>query len=101
MARAFQNLYVSTLNSQASLLSFGMILTILSLPRTANVAWNMGEWDQMTEYVSKLDDGDETKLMVLGNINAIGDCANNETFFRVVLLVRKGKVILESGFLHF
>lgn len=54
----------------------------------------MGEWDQMTEYVSRLDDGDETKLRVLGNTAATGDGSSNGTFFRAVLLVRRGKVIL-------
>ena len=52
----------------------------------------MGEWDQMAEYVSRLDDGDETKLRVLGNTAATGDGSSNGTFFRAVLLVRKGKV---------
>ncbi|KAI5431098.1 hypothetical protein KIW84_035312 [Lathyrus oleraceus] len=31
-------------------------------PMAANAAWNMGEWDQMAEQVSRLDDGDETKI---------------------------------------
>lgn len=52
----------------------------------------MGEWDQMSEYVSRLDDGDETKLRVLGNTAATGDGSSNGTFFRAVLLVRRGKV---------
>ncbi|XAR52952.1 Non-specific serine/threonine protein kinase [Bertholletia excelsa] len=60
-------------------------------PLAANAAWNMGEWDQMAEYVSRLDDGDETKLRVLGNTAATGDGSSNGTFFRAVLLVRKGK----------
>ncbi|KAF5809366.1 putative non-specific serine/threonine protein kinase [Helianthus annuus] len=60
-------------------------------PMAANAAWNMGEWDQMAEYVSKLDDGDETKLRVLGNTAATGDGGSNGTFFRAVLLVRRGK----------
>ncbi|KAK3002104.1 hypothetical protein RJ639_022559 [Escallonia herrerae] len=51
----------------------------------------MGEWDQMAEYVSRLDDGDETKLRVLGNTAATGDGGSNGTFFRAVLLVRRGK----------
>ncbi|KAK8706592.1 hypothetical protein V6N13_050150 [Hibiscus sabdariffa] len=57
----------------------------------ANAAWNMGEWDQMAEYVSQLDDGDETKLRALGNTAATGDGSSNGTFFRAVLLVRRGK----------
>ncbi|XP_068316986.1 serine/threonine-protein kinase TOR-like [Pyrus communis] len=57
----------------------------------ANAAWNMGEWDQMAEYVSRLDDGDETKLRGLGNTAASGDGSGNGTFFRAVLLVRRGK----------
>ncbi|EXB61547.1 Serine/threonine-protein kinase TOR [Morus notabilis] len=60
-------------------------------PMAANAAWNMGEWDQMAEYVSRLDDGDETKLRGLGNTAASGDGSSNGTFFRVVLLVRRGK----------
>ncbi|KAI3669407.1 hypothetical protein L6452_40642 [Arctium lappa] len=60
-------------------------------PMAANAAWNMGEWDQMAEYVSKLDDGDETKLRLLGNTAATGDGGSNGTFFRAVLLVRRGK----------
>lgn len=51
----------------------------------------MGEWDEMAEYVSKLDDGDETKLKVMGNTAATGD----GTFFRAVLLVRRGKVLFD------
>nr|XP_027112687.1 serine/threonine-protein kinase TOR [Coffea arabica] len=60
-------------------------------PMAANAAWNMGEWDQMAEYVSRLDDGDETKLRTLGNTAATGDGSSNGTFFRAVLLVRRGK----------
>ncbi|XP_065870624.1 serine/threonine-protein kinase TOR isoform X2 [Euphorbia lathyris] len=60
-------------------------------PMAASAAWNMGEWDQMAEYVSRLDDGDETKLRVLGNTAASGDGSSNGTFFRAVLLVRRGK----------
>ncbi|XP_051146490.1 serine/threonine-protein kinase TOR isoform X2 [Andrographis paniculata] len=58
-------------------------------PMAAHAAWNMGEWDQMAEYVSRLDDGDETKLRVLGNTAATGDGSSNGTFFRAVLLVRR------------
>ena len=46
----------------------------------------------MAEYVSRLDDGDETKLRGLGNTAATGDGSSKDTFFRVVLLVRRGKV---------
>ncbi|XP_061354471.1 serine/threonine-protein kinase TOR isoform X2 [Gastrolobium bilobum] len=60
-------------------------------PMAANAAWNMGEWDQMAEYVSRLDDGDETKLRSLGNAASSGDGSSNGTFFRAVLLVRRGK----------
>ncbi|KAI3919103.1 hypothetical protein MKW98_016656 [Papaver atlanticum] len=60
-------------------------------PMAASAAWNMGEWDQMSEYVSRLDDGDETKLRILGNTAATGDGSSNGTFFRAVLLVRRGK----------
>ncbi|KAI9166124.1 hypothetical protein LWI28_026644 [Acer negundo] len=60
-------------------------------PMAASAAWKMGEWDQMSEYVSRLDDGDETKLRGLGNTAASGDVSSNGTFFRAVLLVRRGK----------
>ncbi|KAG9155854.1 hypothetical protein Leryth_004105 [Lithospermum erythrorhizon] len=60
-------------------------------PLAANAAWNMGEWDQMAEYVSRLDDGDDSKLRVLGNSPPASDGSSNGTFFRAVLLVRKGK----------
>ncbi|EEF44131.1 fkbp-rapamycin associated protein, putative [Ricinus communis] len=60
-------------------------------PMAANAAWNMGEWDQMAEYVYRLDDGDETKLRGLGNTAATGDGSSSGTFFRAVLLVRRGK----------
>ncbi|KAD4584827.1 hypothetical protein E3N88_22428 [Mikania micrantha] len=60
-------------------------------PMAANAAWNMGEWDQMAEYVSKLDDGEETKLRVLGNTAATGDGGSNGMFFRAVLLVHSKK----------
>ncbi|KAJ4958930.1 hypothetical protein NE237_026041 [Protea cynaroides] len=60
-------------------------------PMAASAAWNMGEWDQMSEYVCRLDDGDETKLRILGNTAATGDGSSNGTFFRAVLLVRRGK----------
>lgn len=61
----------------------------------------MGEWDQMADYVSRLDDGDETKLRVLGNTAATGDGSSNGTFFRAVLLVRRGKVTLNFVFFFF
>lgn len=54
----------------------------------------MGEWDQMAEYVSRLDDGDENKLRILGNASSGGDGSSNGSFFRAVLLVRRGKVII-------
>ncbi|KAK9943792.1 hypothetical protein M0R45_009388 [Rubus argutus] len=60
-------------------------------PMAASAAWNMGEWDQMAEYVSLLDDGDETKHRGMGNTAASGDGSSNGTFFRAVLLVRRGK----------
>jgi FKBP12-rapamycin complex-associated protein len=52
----------------------------------------MGEWDQMSEYVSRLDDGDENKLRLLGNTTASGDGSSNGAFFRAVLSVRCKKV---------
>ncbi|KAG2704801.1 hypothetical protein I3760_05G022000 [Carya illinoinensis] len=60
-------------------------------PMAASAAWNMGEWDQMAEYVSRLDDGDDTKLRGLGNTAGGGDGSSNGTFFRAVLLVHRGK----------
>jgi FKBP12-rapamycin complex-associated protein len=51
----------------------------------------MGEWDQMAEYVSRLDDGDETKLRGLASPVSSGDGSSNGTFFRAVLLVRRAK----------
>lgn len=53
----------------------------------------MGEWEQMAEYVSRLDDGDDTKLRSLGNNAASSDGSSNGTFFRAVLLVRMRRVI--------
>lgn len=53
----------------------------------------MGEWDQMAEYVSKLDDGDENKQRI-SNTAASGDGSSNGSFFRAVLLVRRGKVFI-------
>ncbi|KAK4762122.1 hypothetical protein SAY87_030006 [Trapa incisa] len=60
-------------------------------PMAANAAWNMGEWEQMEEYVNRLDDGDDTKLRGLGNNAASSDGSSNGTFFRAVLLVRRRK----------
>ncbi|GMH13365.1 hypothetical protein Nepgr_015206 [Nepenthes gracilis] len=39
----------------------------------------------MAEYVSCLDDGDETQIRVLGDISASADGSSNGTFFRAVL----------------
>lgn len=47
----------------------------------------------MSLYVSRLDDGDETKLRGLGNTAASGDGSSSGTFYRAVLLVRNGKVL--------
>ncbi|KAJ4809422.1 Serine/threonine-protein kinase [Rhynchospora pubera] len=61
-------------------------------PMAANAAWSMGEWDQMSEYVSRLDNGgDESRLRVLGNSASSGDGNSNGAFFRAVLLVRREK----------
>uniref|UniRef100_A0A452YXH8 Serine/threonine-protein kinase TOR n=3 Tax=Aegilops tauschii subsp. strangulata TaxID=200361 RepID=A0A452YXH8_AEGTS len=72
-------------------------------PMAANAAWHMGEWDQMSEYVSRLDDGDENKLRSLGNTTASGDGSSNGAFFRAVLSVRCKKVehvpILNSDYI--
>jgi len=53
----------------------------------------MGEWDHMAEYVSRLDDGDENKLRMLGNTTTSGDGSSNGAFFRAVLSVRSNKVL--------
>ncbi|KAM7263834.1 hypothetical protein ACFE04_001517 [Oxalis oulophora] len=60
-------------------------------PMASHAAWNMGEWDEMSEYVSRLDDGDDSKLRSLGNTTASGDGSSNGTFFRAVLLVHREK----------
>ncbi|XP_010557538.1 PREDICTED: serine/threonine-protein kinase TOR isoform X2 [Tarenaya hassleriana] len=60
-------------------------------PMAASAAWNMGEWDHMAEYVSRLDDGDESKFRALGSSTSNGDGGSSGTFFRAVLLVRRGK----------
>ncbi|KAL6013161.1 hypothetical protein ACLOJK_003653 [Asimina triloba] len=57
-------------------------------PMAANAAWNMGEWEQMSEYVSRLDDGDENKFRILGNTAASGDGSSNGAFFKAVLCIR-------------
>ncbi|KAH0784688.1 hypothetical protein KY290_004286 [Solanum tuberosum] len=62
-------------------------------PMAANAAWNMGEWDQMAAYVSRLDDGDETKLRVLGYTASSSDGSTNGTLLRAVLLVRQGSTM--------
>lgn len=55
----------------------------------------MGEWDQMAEYVSRLDDGDDTKLRGTGNNNTSNsDGSSNGTFYRAVLFIRRGKVFI-------
>lgn len=52
----------------------------------------------MAEYVSRLDDGDETKLRGLASPASSGDGSSNGTFFRAVLLVRRAKVHLNLYF---
>ncbi|KAJ3676103.1 hypothetical protein LUZ60_003515 [Juncus effusus] len=70
-------------------------------PMAANAAWNMGEWDQMSEYVSRLDDGgDDSRLRVLGNTAASGDGSSNGAFFRAVLCVRREKYEEARGFVE-
>ncbi|XP_030468800.2 serine/threonine-protein kinase TOR-like isoform X2 [Syzygium oleosum] len=59
-------------------------------PMAATAAWNMGEWDQMAEYVSRLDDSDDTRLGGFVNSAASGDGSSNGTFFRAVISVRRG-----------
>lgn len=53
----------------------------------------------MAEYVSRLDDGDETKLRGLASPASSGDGSSNGTFFRAVLLVRRAKVHLKYTFI--
>ncbi|KAL3747797.1 hypothetical protein ACJRO7_016586 [Eucalyptus globulus] len=60
-------------------------------PMAATAAWNMGQWDQMAEYVSRLDDSDDSRLGCLVNSAASGDGSSNGTFFRAVISVRRGK----------
>lgn len=60
-------------------------------PMAANAAWNMGEWDMMGEYVSRLDHGDELKLRSLGNSTSSSDGSSDGPFFRAVLCIRRGK----------
>ncbi|EPS72515.1 hypothetical protein M569_02243, partial [Genlisea aurea] len=62
-------------------------------PMAASAAWNMGDWEQMSDYVSRLDDGDESKLRASGSNAATGDGSSSGTFFRAVLMVRCGKVL--------
>ncbi|KAJ7542470.1 hypothetical protein O6H91_10G108000 [Diphasiastrum complanatum] len=57
-------------------------------PMAASAAWNMRLWDEMSEYVSRLDDGDEM------NVSSGGDGGTNGVmgaFFRAVLCVRREK----------
>lgn len=77
-----------------------MFIDLEWLFQAANAAWNMGEWDQMAEYVSKLDDGDETKQRSLGNSAASGDGSSNGTFYRAVLFVRRGQVLISCRCLY-
>ncbi|KAF4374867.1 hypothetical protein F8388_015873 [Cannabis sativa] len=88
--------YVGRMRCLAALASPAEPATRLEMaPMAANAAWNMGEWDQMAEYVSRLDDGDETKLRGLANTAASGDGSSNGTFFRAVLLFRRGKCVFQ------
>ncbi|CAN0880245.1 Cell division cycle 20.1, cofactor of APC complex [Linum grandiflorum] len=57
----------STVKASQASSSHLVLEATLVLSPAANAAWNMGEWDQMAEYVSRLDDGDETKLRVAVN----------------------------------
>ncbi|GMH02712.1 hypothetical protein Nepgr_004551 [Nepenthes gracilis] len=75
--------YVECILLDKLLLTMGLSNLIVA----ASAAWNMGEWDQMAEYISYLDDGDETQIHALENISASTDGSNNGTFFRAVMLV--------------
>lgn len=60
-------------------------------PMAANAAWNMGDWEMMGEYVSRLDDGDEWKLRNLGNSANNTEGSSDGPFFKAVLCIRRGK----------
>ncbi|MCO5558518.1 hypothetical protein L7F22_012103 [Adiantum nelumboides] len=60
-------------------------------PMAANAAWNMGDWEMMGEYVSRLDDGDEWKLRNLGNSSNNTEGSSDGPFFKAVLCIRRGK----------
>lgn len=66
-------------------------------PLGASAAWNMGEWDEMTDYVAVLDDGDEhsSARMLHGGVpyggSGPGVGASDGAFFRAVLSVRRGQ----------
>lgn len=60
-------------------------------PMAANAAWNMGDWEMMGEYVSRLDDGDEWKLRNLGNSTNSAEGSSDGPFFRAVLCIRRRK----------
>ncbi|WMV12753.1 hypothetical protein MTR67_006138 [Solanum verrucosum] len=77
-----------------------LVNACFGLVYAANAAWNMGEWDQMAEYDSRLDDGDDPKLRVLGNTASSSDGSSNGTLLRAALLVRRGKIV-HPFFTHF
>eukprot|EP00897_Mesotaenium_endlicherianum_P005918 jgi/Mesen1/5354/ME000267S04502 len=71
-------------------------------PLGASAAWNMGEWDEMAEYVTVLGDGDdahERGRMALmlppphASSSGPGVSSSDGSFFRAVLCVRRGQYL--------
>eukprot|EP00850_Spirogloea_muscicola_P011604 SM000072S21238 [mRNA] locus=s72:583526:601430:+ [translate_table: standard] len=70
-------------------------------PMAASAAWNMGEWDEMAEYVAVLDDGSSELTTLAGRMNlhttsghagsSGGTGASDGAFFRAVLCVRRAQ----------
>lgn len=67
-------------------------------PMAASAAWNLNEWDEMHEYVSVLDDGDDAHRRMPMNAvggsrgGSVGSGISDGPFFRAVLSVRRGQV---------
>ncbi|EFJ04540.1 hypothetical protein SELMODRAFT_449361, partial [Selaginella moellendorffii] len=58
-------------------------------PMAASAAWNMGEWEEMEEYVSQMDNGDEMNVPTRGQDGTGTGFAG--AFFRAVLCIRRSK----------
>jgi FKBP12-rapamycin complex-associated protein len=67
-------------------------------PMAASAAWNLNEWDEMAEYVTVLDDGDDAHRRMPMNAaggsrgGSVGSGISDGPFFRAVLSVRRGQV---------